>query len=285
MILVTGATGHLGRSVVQQLKQQLQNNEFAVLARNLEKAKPYVNEHIEVREGDFNQPESLIKAFQRVDKLLLISTMEMNRFEQHKNVIDAAREAGIQHVYYTGLSIQNIENSAVKDLMISHFQTEDYLKASGLKYTLLRNTMYAEAIPQIIGERVIDTGIQLSGGAGKVPYVLRAELGEAIANTLIQNDHENKVYELVGSQTYSYQDIADELSQLKTIPVEYHDLTEEAYQQLLKRIGLPEFLISLTHGTVVDIKHQQYEVQSQDLEKLLGRPSQSLKSMLASLYA
>ncbi|EZQ12536.1 SDR family oxidoreductase [Acinetobacter sp. Ver3] len=285
MILVTGATGHLGRSVVQQLKQQLQNNEFAILARNLEKAKPYVNEHIEVREGDFNQPESLIKAFQRVDKLLLISTMEMNRFEQHKNVIDAAREAGVQHVYYTGLSIQNIENSAVKDLMISHFQTEDYLKASGLKYTLLRNTMYAEAIPQIIGERVIDTGIQLSGGAGKVPYVLRAELGEAIANALIQNDHENKVYELVGSQTYSYQDIADELSQLKTIPVEYHDLTEEAYQQLLKRIGLPEFLIYLTHGTVVDIKHRQYEVQSQDLEKLLGRPSQSLKSMLASLYA
>lgn len=285
MILVTGATGHLGRSVVQQLKQQLQNNEFAVLARNLEKAKPYVNEHIEVREGDFNQPESLVKAFQGIDKLLLISTMEMNRFEQHKNVIDAAREAGVQHVYYTGLSIQNIENSAVKDLMISHFQTEDYLKASGLKYTLLRNTMYAEAIPQIIGERVIDTGIQLSGGAGKVPYVLRAELGEAIANALIQNDHENKVYELVGSQTYSYQDIADELSQLKTIPVEYHDLTEEAYQQLLKRIGLPEFLIYLTHGTVIDIKHQQYEVQSQDLEKLLGRPSQSLKSMLASLYA
>lgn len=285
MILVTGATGHLGRSVVQQLKQQLQNNEFAVLARNLEKAKPYVNEHIEVREGDFNQPESLIKAFHGIDKLLLISTMEMNRFEQHKNVIDAAREAGVQHVYYTGLSIQNIENSAVKDLMISHFQTEDYLKASGLKYTLLRNTMYAEAIPQIIGERVIDTGIQLSGGAGKVPYVLRAELGEAIANALIQNDHENKVYELVGSQTYSYQDIADELSQLKTIPMEYHDLTEEAYQQLLKRIGLPEFLIYLTHGTVVDIKHRQYEVQSQDLEKLLGRPSQSLKSMLASLYA
>lgn len=285
MILVTGATGHLGRSVVQQLKQQLQNNEFAVLARNLEKAKPYVNEHIEVREGDFNQPESLIKAFQGIDKLLLISTMEMNRFEQHKNVIDAAREAGIQHVYYTGLSIQNIENSAVKDLMISHFQTEDYLKASGLKYTLLRNTMYAEAIPQIIGEGVIDTGIQLSGGAGKVPYVLRAELGEAIANALIQNDHENKVYELVGSQTYSYQDIADELSQLKTIPVEYHNLTEEAYQQLLKRIGLPEFLIYLTHGTVVDIKHRQYEVQSQDLEQLLGRPSQSLKSMLASLYA
>ncbi|SEL47163.1 SDR family oxidoreductase [Acinetobacter sp. DSM 11652] len=285
MILVTGATGQLGRSVVQQLKQQLQNNEFAVLARNLEKAKPYVNEHIEVREGDFNQPESLVKAFQDVDKLLLISTMEMNRFEQHKNVIDAAREAGVQHVYYTGLSIQNIENSAVKDLMISHFQTEDYLKASGLKYTLLRNTMYAEAIPQIIGERVIDTGIQLSGGAGKVPYVLRAELGEAIANALIQNDHENKVYELVGSQTYSYQNIADELSQLKTIPVEYHDLTEEAYQQFLKRIGLPEFLIYLTHGTVVDIKHRQYEVQSQDLEQLLGRPSQSLKSMLASLYA
>lgn len=285
MILVTGATGHLGQSVVQQLKQHLSKNEFAVLARNLEKAKPYIHEHIEVRVGDFNQPESLIQAFQGIEKLLLISTMEMNRFEQHQNVIDAARQAGVKHVYYTGLSIQDIESAAVKDLMISHFQTEEYLKQSGLHYTLLRNTMYAEAIPQIIGEQALSNGIQLSGGEGKVPYVLRAELGEAIANAIMQHGHENKTYDLVGSQAYSYQDLAETLRELKGQQVNYEDLSEQVYQQHLTQSGLPEFLIYLTHGTVVDIKHHQYEVQSQDLEHLLGRPSQTLTQMLTSIYA
>ena len=135
MILVTGATGHLGGHVVSHLKQQLALNQFAVLARNIDKAKGYVEQGVEVRWGDFNEPQSLAKAFAGVSKLLLISTMDMNRLEQHKNVVDAAMQAGVQHIIYTGLAIQNIDTSAVKDLMISHFQTEDYIRESGLNYT------------------------------------------------------------------------------------------------------------------------------------------------------
>ena len=285
MILVTGATGHLGQSVVQQLNQHLEKNEFAVLARNLEKAKPYINDHIEVRHGDFDQPESLIQAFQGIDKLLLISTMEQNRFEQHKNVIDAAKKAGVKHIVYTSLAIQNIETSAVRDLMMSHFQTEDYLKQSGIKYTILRNTMYAEAIPQIIGEQALDTGIQLAGGDGKVPYVLRAELGEATANLLIQPGHENQVYDFVGSQSYSYGDIANILSDIKNEVMSYQSLSDDAYRALLQQIGLPDFLIYLTHGTVLDIQKHQYELKSNILEQLLGRPTTPVDQYLANIYS
>ncbi|WP_298141939.1 NAD(P)H-binding protein [uncultured Acinetobacter sp.] len=121
MILVTGATGNLGQHVVKQLQQHLALNEFAVLARSEQKAAAYVKQGIQVVYADFNQPETLQAAFQNIDKLLLISTMEHNRFEQHKNVINAAKSVGVKHILYTGLSIQNIETSAVKDLMISHF--------------------------------------------------------------------------------------------------------------------------------------------------------------------
>lgn len=285
MILVTGATGHLGQSVVQQLKQHLSKNEFAVLARNKDKAKSYINEHIEVRLADFNEPQTLEDTFKGIDKLLLISTMEQNRFEQHQHVIDAAKKSGVKHIVYTSLAIQNIETSAVKDLMISHFQTEEYIKQSGLTYTILRNTMYAEAIPQIIGERALEMGIHVAGGDGKVPYVLRAELGEATANLLMQNGHENQTYDFVGSHAYSYQDIAELLSKIKAEKVDYQELNNDAYRELLKNIGLPEFLIYLTHGTVLDIQQHQYEVHSPILEELLGRPSTALDQYLQRVYS
>lgn len=284
MILITGATGNLGQSVVKQLQQHLALNEYAVLARNSNKAQHYVNQGIKTIFGDFDLPESLNEAFQGIDKLLLISTMEQNRFEQHKNVIDAAKNASVKHIIYTGLAIQNIETSAVKDLMISHFQTEEYLKASGLKYTILRNSMYAEAIPQIIGEYAATTGLVLAGGTGKVPYALRAEYGEAAANALIQDGHENKTYSLVGSHAYSYQDIADLLTEISKQKVNYQNLDDASYRDLLQSIGLPEFLVYLTHGTVLDIQQHQYEVASTDLETLLGRRTQPLKDYLTAIY-
>lgn len=284
MILVTGATGHLGSSVVKHLQQHLALDQFAVLARNLAKAQPYIEQDIEVRFGDFNKPRSLIQAFQGIDKLLLISTMEMNRLEQHQDVVDAAKEAGVKHIIYTSLAIQNIASSAVKDLMLSHFETEDYIRASGLNYTFLRNTMYAEAIPQIIGERVLETGIHLSDGTGKVPYALRAELGEATANVLLQEGHENKYYELTGSKSYSYADISNLLSEIKGEKVSYENIDLPSYTDLLKSQDLPEFIIYLTQGTVLDIQAQQYEVESTDLAQLLGRQTADLKEYLHSIY-
>ena len=284
MILVTGATGNLGQSAVKQLQQHLPLNEFSVLARSQNKAQQYLNQGIKVIYGDFDQPQTLEEAFRGIKKLLLISTMEQNRFEQHKNVIDAAKKAGVKHIFYTSLAIQNIETSAVKDLMISHFQTEDYLKASGLKYTILRNSMYAAAIPQIIGEQAIATGLALAGGAGKVPYALRAEFGEAAANALMQDGHENKIYSLVGSRKYSYQDIADLLSEISKQKVNYQNLDDASYRDMLHSIGLPDFIVYLTHGTVADIQQHQYEVQSTDLEMLLGRKTPALTDYLTTVY-
>ncbi len=284
MILVTGATGQLGSSVISQLNKVSSKDQFAIFARDEKKATEYQEQGIEIRLGDFNQISSLGNAFEGITKLLLISTMEFNRFEQHKNVIDAAKMAGIKHIIYTGLAIQDIETSNVKDLMQSHFDTEKYIQASGLDFTFVRNTMYTDAIPQIVGDKVFNTGIYLSGGDGKVPYALRREMGEAIANILVQDNHENKIYNITGDIAYSYANVAQTLSELANQKIDYVDLDEILYEQFLTDIHLPEFLIYLTKGTVVDIKQNQYEVNSSDLKTLLGRPPLDLKSALKELY-
>ncbi|MFC6053459.1 NAD(P)-dependent oxidoreductase [Acinetobacter sp. Ac_877] len=284
MILVTGATGQLGSSVISQLSKTTSKDQFSIFARDETKASKYKEQGIEVRIGDFDQISSLGYAFKGVTKLLLISTMDFNRLEQHKNVIDAAKMAGVKHIIYTGLAIQNIETSNVKDLMQSHFDTEKYIQASGLDFTFVRNTMYTDAIPLIVGEKVFEQGVYLPGGDGKVPYALRREMGEAIANLLVQENHENKTYNITGDVAYSYADIAQTLSQISNKNINYINADEAQFEQLLKDIQLPEFLIYLTKGTVIDIKQHQYEINSSDLKTLLGRSPLDLKSALKELY-
>ena len=131
MILITGATGHLGSNVIRQLLKTISTNQFIATSSNLRGLQKLEEEGLHARLADFSDSETLEKAFIGIDKLLLISTMDQNRFEQHKNVIDAAKSNGVQHIIYTSLAIKDIQTSGVKDLMISHFQTEDYIKSSG----------------------------------------------------------------------------------------------------------------------------------------------------------
>ena len=109
-------------------------------------------------------------------------------------------------------------------------------------------------------------------------------MGEAIANLLVQDNHENKTYNITGEIAYSYADVAQTLSEISQKTVEYIDLDKILYEQLLTDIHLPEFLIYLTKGTVVDIKQHQYEINSSDLKTLLGRSPSDLKSALKELY-
>lgn len=284
MILVTGSTGKLGSAVVQQLLQQSARTQFAVFARDSSKTARYTTQGIPVRIGDFDDPSSLPTAFRDISKLLLISSRAMNRAEQQKQVIDAAIQAGVKHIIYTSLAVQDIRTSHVSRLMQSHFDTEAHIVASGVDYTFLRNTMYADAMPEIIGPAWPQHGIRLPGGNGKVLYALRREMGEATANLLLQNGHEGKTYNITGSASYSYQDIAQTLGQLSGQPVLYEDVDPEAFKQQLQSIGLPEFLIYLTAGTVQDIKDHQYEVHSDTLRQLLGREPAGLQAMVQEVF-
>lgn len=284
MILITGATGNLGSSVIAQLLKKNSKDKFIATSSSAEGVEKLEAQQLNARLANFSDIDSLNQAFKGIHKVLLISTMDQNRFEQHRNVIDAAKAQGVKHIVYTSLAIKDIQTSGVRDLMISHFQTEDYLKASGVIYTILRNTMYADALTQILGPNVLTDGINLPGGNGKVPYALRREMGEATANLLLEDGHENKTYEITGSQSFSYTDIATVLSELSGKEVKYNDIAEEDLKVALQQIGFPDFAIYLHSGTIYDIKTQQYEIESKTLENLLGRPTASIQAFLKELF-
>lgn len=285
MILIGGSTGQLGKEVVAQLLRRKAQGTFAVLARDRGKAKIYEDQGIEVRYGDFDTPEDLGSVFAGIDRFLFISTMSQNRGAQQGHVVDAAKAAGVRQIIYTGLAIRDIKTSAVRNLMESHFETEDRIRASGMEWTFLRNSMYAEAIAQIAGPNALTEGVFLPGGTGRVPYALRSEMGEAAANLLLQGGHEGKIYTLTGNSAWSYADVAASLSRLTGRALGYHDIPEEELAHGLKAAGMPDFVIWLTLGTIRDIRAGQYDVASDDLATLLGRAPQALDPMIRAVFA
>ncbi len=284
MILVAGATGHLGTAVIDQLIKHTSTDSFFALARSEEKAKALKDKGVQVRIGDFDDPASLEKAFAGIDKLLLISTVAQNRGEQQKGVVEVAKKAGVQHIVYTGVTLKDLSTSAIKWLMASHFETEDVIKESGLVYTFLRNALYTDVIPRYVGEHVFEAGIYLPAGDGKAPFALRREMGEAVANVLLQDGHENKTYEITGSELYSYTDVAQALSELSGKSVSYTNADPTEFTEKLKQFGVPEFAILLTAGFAEDQKNHQFEEVTNDLENLLGRKPLALKEALKEIY-
>jgi NAD(P)H dehydrogenase (quinone) len=284
MILVTGATGHLGTATIEHLLKNTTADKIVAFARDEDKAKILKEKGIEVRIGNYDDTASLDRAMKGIEKVLLISGVDPNRLQQHKNVVDAARKAGVKHVTCTVVSLKNINTSAIKDFMESHFQTEEYIKESGLTYALLRNTLYTDGIAMFAGENVFESGIFLPTGNGRVPFALRREMGEAAANVLLRDGHENKTYNITGNDLYSYEDVAKTLSELSGKNIVYTDADAATFPDKLKGFGVPEIAVFIIAGFSADIKNHQYEIVSKDLEKLLGRKPTSLKEGLKEIY-
>lgn len=282
-ILVTGATGHLGSVVVSHLLKNVSSNYIKVLARDDKKASFLKEKGLEVRIGTFDDTASMEKALRGVERLLLISTGDPNRLQQHKNVVDAAIEANVGHLIYTGVSMKDAYNAAFKG-METHFQTEDYIKESGLTYTFLRNNLYMDLIPVYAGEKIFEKGIYLPAADGKVPFTLRREMGEAAANVLLQYGHENSIYEISGDELYSYHDVARELSLLSGKTITYTNANAITFSQEMKNAGIPDYMVSIIDGFNADIRQHRYEILSTDLEMLLGRKPLSLKNGLKEIY-
>ena len=284
-ILITGATGHLVTAVINQLLKNTDSKNIVALARDENKAKSLKEKDVEVRMGTFDDTASLHKALHGIEKVLLISTADPNRFQQHKNVVDAAKKTAVKFIAYTSVPIKDLKSAAAKPLLESHFQTEDYIKASGLTYTFLRNNIYADMVPMYVGEKVFETGIYLPAGIGKVPFALRREMGEGTANLLSQSEqHQNKTYDITNTELYSFEDIARVLSELSGKIITYTDTDLGEFTKTLKEHNMPEHIISIFTAFVTDFKNHQYEKATNDLEKLLGRKPATLKEALKELY-
>ena len=285
MILVTGATGHLGTAVVQTLLQNTAADQIVALVRDENKASDFRAQGVRICVGDYDDTTSLDAAMQGVERVLLIaSTNEENRLKQHQNVIEAAKKAGVQCLAYTSRNLKD-RGTLTNTLMESHFQTEDAIKESGLSYALFRNVLYMDTIPQFASEKAIETGIHLPTGEGKVAFALRSEMGEAIANWLLKGECDNRTYQLTGSRADSFGDVAAALTRLSEQEVKYTPLEKSTFEAGLKKRGLPAAVITKIVGFLTDIKNGQESEVSPDLETLLGRKPASLREGLKILFA
>jgi NAD(P)H dehydrogenase (quinone) len=285
MILITGSTGHLGNAVIDSLLKTVSPNTIAAFARSEEKAAPLKAKGIQVRIGDYHDQAALAAAMQGVDKVLFISSSDFNdRPGQHRNVVDAAKNAGVKHIFYTGVTMKNAEHSAIGYLMADHFTTDEYIKSSGLTYTLLQNNLYMEVLPMFLGEKVMETGVFFPGGTGKTAFVSRLDLAEATANAITGTGHENKTYQLTAPVAYSFADVAEMLSAQSGKSVAYTDAPAEVFENVLQQAGLPEFVIRMSSSFGAAIKNEDFNITNDTLESLLGRKPVDLSEFLKTAF-
>lgn len=289
MILVTGATGHFGKSTIDFLLEKgISQSNIGALVRDEEKAADLKNKGVELRIGDYDSYSSLINAFKGVEKLLFVSGSDiMARRTQHQHVVTAAKEAGVQHIVYTSFLGKNETASSPLWLVAqSHLQTETWLKESGIDYTILKNTLYMDFVPTFLGENVIETGvIYLPAGHGKVGAVLRSEMAEATANTLTGSDHAGKTYHFTHQEAFSYQEVADQLSEITGKSIAYHSPTAEEYTLTLSGYGVPAEYIGLFSSFAVAQANGELDTVGSDLAQLLGRKPTTVKTFLNQVYS
>ena len=280
-ILVTGATGQLGSTIIAHLLDKMPANQITALVRDEKKATDLIEKGINIKIGDYFDKASLQTAMQGISKVLLISSSDFNdRLGQHKNVIDAAQQAGVNHIFYTGVSMKDIDVSPLKPLLADHYQIEDYIKASGMTYTFLQNSLYAEVIPMFIGANVLATGIYFPAGQGKVAFAVRKDLAEATANILASEGHDNKTYHLSANTATSFAEIAATLSELSGKTVNYISPEPADFEAMLKQIGLPDGIILMSVLFAAGIKNNDFDATDNTLENFLGRKQSDLKSYL-----
>lgn len=284
-LLITGATGQLGSQIVSELTSTYPISQLSVLARTIEKGLPFTEKGITVKIGNYQDPSSLVEAMQGINSVLLISSSDFNdRIGQHKNVIDAAKAAGVQHIFYTGVAIKDIETSPLKPLLGDHFETEEYIKQSGLTYTFLRNSLYVDVVPMFIGANTIETGVFFPAGEGKVAFANRKDLAKAIAKIVAKSEHENKIFNLTGSQSHSFSEIASYLSELSGKEVPYISPSSADFENALKGFGLPEPIITMSVLFAAGIKNNDFEEVDNDLKVIIDQEPTSLKAFLKKAY-
>lgn len=280
--LVTGAAGAFGSRVIQTLTQKVPSNEIIAGVTDMSKAKNLMDAGIEVRYVDFNNVDSLEKAFAGVERILMISTNEPvheKRIAQHTNAIDAAKKNGVKLLVYTS-GTNNPENPL--PLAIAHIATEKYLLESGVTYCILRNNFYLETEIPTVKACMSGAPIVTSARTGKVGFAMKYDYADAAVSALVGDGNENKIYELSG-RPVSYDEFAQTLGKVigKEILVKHVD--DDTYSAALKQLGMADVMIPMLAATKKGIREGLMEVHSNDLEKLLGRPAISLEDGLKML--
>ncbi|NOV02283.1 SDR family oxidoreductase [Paenibacillus planticolens] len=280
-ILVTGATGKLGSIVIETLLETVPATNLAVSVRNPEKAESLRDRGVDVRYGDFDQPETLDKAFAGIDRLLLVSTDGDNetRIRQHAAAVAAAKRANVGFIAYTSLG-----NASENTIFLApvHRATEEAIINSGIPYSFLRNNWYLEnetaSIQAVLGGAPWLT----SAGSGKVGWAARRDYAQAAAAVLTGEGHENTAYELSG-KLLAQEELASILAGVLGREVPVQQVDDATYAGIMTSAGVPDPVIPILVGIQSAIRDGALEVESNDLQNLLGHPATPIDEALRQI--
>jgi NAD(P)H dehydrogenase (quinone) len=265
---ITGATGHLGRLVVQRLKTHVPASDLVALVRTPAKA---ADLGIAVREADYDRPDTLVRALKGIDTLMFISASEIGkRLAQHHNIIEAAKKAGVKRIVYT--SLLHADNSPI-NLASEHLPTENEIKASGIPYTILRNGWYTENYTGSIGGALAGGAFIGSAGEGKVSSAARADYADAAVAAVTGTGQEGKTYELAGDTSWTLADLAAEISRQSGKSIPYRNLPEAEYAKALEGFGLPKPIAGAIASWDTGASKGGLFDESHQLSKLIGHPT------------
>lgn len=269
-IVVTGATGHLGRHVVEQLLEKVPAEQITAVVRDEAKAADFAARGVRITVANYNEPETFDGLFASGDRVLLISGNEFDkgRVQQHRVVIDAARAAGVALLAYTSAA-----GSLTAALADDHRATEEVLLASSLPYTLLRNGWYHENYTENLAPVLEHNAVVTAAGEGRVSSAPRADYAAAAVAVLTGEGHENRTYELGGDEAWGFAEYAAELSRQTGKEIAYNSVPAETLQGILTGAGVPEPFAVILVGVDASIAQGELVVPSGDLSRLIGRPT------------
>ncbi len=278
MIVVTGASGQLGRLIVAELRAKHPNEKVVAAVRSPEKAQSLAALGAEIRHADYEKPESLDSALKGADTLVLVSSSEVGRrLPQHTNVVNAAKRAGVKRIVYT--SILRAPTSKLA-LAPEHKATEELIVASGIAYTFLRNGWYIENYTAQTAGPLAQGKVFGAAAEGRVSAASRADFASAAVAAAVGAGHENKAYEL-GGPAITLAQYAAALSTWAGKPIEYVNLSQADYAALLVKVGVPAIFADVLADSDAGIARGELEVPTTELEKLIGRPAETVAQVLA----
>lgn len=282
--VITGATGHLGRLVVEALLERaVPADQIVALGRAVDRISDLADRGVQVRAVDYDDVDALQDAFEGAHRVLLVSGSEFGRrVAHHQNVIDAAARAGVELLAYT--SVANADRTGMK-LAADHLATEKALAGSGLPHVLLRNGWYLENYTAQLATFLEHGAVLGSAGDGRVSGAARADYAEAAAVVLLEEDPAGKTYELGGDDAFTLAELATTVGDAAGRSVEYRDLPVADYAQVLVGAGLPQEYAEILADSDLGIARGDLHVTSGDLGRLLGRPTTTLADAVRAAVA
>ncbi|KAI8581416.1 hypothetical protein K450DRAFT_232967 [Umbelopsis ramanniana AG] len=276
-IILTGTTGKLGSVVFKHLLQLIPASDIIVSVHNPDGHEELKDKGVEVRSGDFNDPESLVLTFKGGDALLLMSLPSRDdeyRIQGHTQVIDVARKAGVKHIYYTSLAFGDESDAKV---MKAHYATEEYLKHDDIACTIIREGPYMTSYPLYLGFYETSSDTVAVPGDGKVAFAAREDLGEATAKIIASGDYNGKTVTLTGSKAYSLQEVTQLLSQELKKDIAFQKVSDEEF---LKRNEDKRDVAEWWLSTYATLEKGGLATVDPTLEQLLGKKPRQLEEVL-----